>query len=89
MALARQASGALWISGFAVSDDGAAIDLEGRRTDSALLAEHLRRLGAEPRFKGRPFAQLDLRSTDASGGALPCSGFALRSQAASGGGKLP
>ena len=83
-ALARQASAALWITGFSVSDDGAAIELEGRMTDSAALTDYLRRLNDEPRFKGRPFAQLSLKATDSSGGALPYTEFALRSVAVAG-----
>lgn len=79
LALARQTHGALWITGFVVSDDGAAIDLEGRMTDAAVLTDYLRRLNAEPRFKGRPFAQLSLKSVDANGAALPYTEFALRS----------
>jgi Fimbrial assembly protein (PilN) len=78
-ALARQASGRLWITGLGVSDDGSAIDLEGRMTDSSVLADYLRRLNDEPRFKGRPFAQLTLRAVDNSGNALPYTEFALRS----------
>jgi hypothetical protein len=66
LALARQASGQLWITGLSVSDDGNAIDLEGRMTDSSVLADYLHRLNAEPRFKGRPFAQLTLRGADSS-----------------------
>jgi len=80
-ALGRQATGSLWITGFSVSDDGAAIDLEGRMTDANVLADYLRRLNAEPRFKGRPFAQLSLRGTDTNGSALPYTEFALRSSA--------
>jgi hypothetical protein len=79
MALARQASGSVWITGFAVSDDGQAIDLEGRMTDTSQLADYLRKLNAEPRFKGRPFAQLSLRGTDHNGATLPYTEFALRS----------
>lgn len=81
LALARQASAALWITGFAVSDDGSAIDLEGRMTEPAVLTDYLRRLNAEPRFKGRPFAQLNLKASDANGVALPYTEFALRSVA--------
>lgn len=79
VALARQASGQVWITGFSVSDDGLAIDLEGRMTDSSVLADYLRKLNAEPRFKGRPFAQLSLRGSDQNGAALPYTEFALRS----------
>lgn len=79
LALARQAAGPLWITGLAVSDDGGAIVLEGRMRDSAVLADYLRRLNAEPRFKGRPFAQLTLNAVDNNGAALPYTEFALRS----------
>ena len=80
VALARRASGALWITGFAV-DDGGAIALEGRMTDSAVLTDYLRSLNNEPRFKGRPFAQLSLQALDAAGVATPYTEFTLRSAA--------
>ena len=76
-ALARQASAALWITGFAVSEDGSAIELEGRMTDANVLTDYLRSLNAEPRFKGRPFAQLSLKAVDGANGAY--TEFALRS----------
>lgn len=78
-ALARQASAQLWITGLAVSDDGSAIDLEGRMTDSSVLADYLRRLNDEPRFRGRPFAQLTLKSASSNGERLPYTEFVLRS----------
>ena len=81
VALARQASNQLWLTGFSVSEDGNAIVLEGRMTDTNVLADYLRRLNAEPRFKGRPFAQLELKSVDATGAAGPYTEFALRSAA--------
>ena len=89
LALARQASGRLWITGLGVSDDGSAIDLEGRMTDSSVLTDYLRRLNDEPRFKGRPFAQLTLRAVDNNGGALPYTEFALRSTPALAGATTP
>jgi hypothetical protein len=79
VALARQASGQLWITGVSVSDDGAAIDLEGRMTDSSVLADYLRRLNDEPRFRGRPFAQLTLKSAGNNGERLAWTEFVLRS----------
>lgn len=82
MALARQASGQVWITGLAVSDDGSAIALEGRMTDSSMLTDYLRRLNAEPRFNGRPFAQLSLSAVDNNGAGLPYTEFALRSTGA-------
>lgn len=84
VALARQASGQLWITGMVVSDDGAAIDLEGRMTDSSVLADYLRRLNDEPRFRGRPFAQLTLKSAGSNGERLPWTEFTLRSTPAAG-----
>ena len=81
VALARRASASLWITGFAVSEDGAAIELEGRMTDAAVLSDYLRSLNAEPRFKGRPFAQLSLKAVDGSSGSY--TEFALRSVASS------
>ena len=82
VALARQASGAVWITGFAVADDGN-VDLEGRMTDAAVLTDYLHRLNAEPRFKGRPFAQLSLNAMDSRADApLPYTEFALRSKVA-------
>lgn len=89
LALARQASGTLWITGFSVSEDGSAVELDGRMTDTAQFTDYLRRLNAEPRFKGRPFAQLNLKATDASGAALPYTEFSLRSSAVANNGKAP
>ena len=89
LALARQASGTVWITGFSVSDDGNAVELDGRMTDTAQFTDYLRRLNAEPRFKGRPFAQLNLKATDASGASLPYTEFSLRSSALASNGKAP
>ncbi len=82
-ALARQASTQLWLTGFSVSADGRDIDLEGRMSDAKALPDYLRRLNAEPRFKGRPFAQLSLKAVDAEAGsgALAHTAFSLRSSA--------
>ncbi len=82
VALSRQASDQLWITGFSVAEDGGAIALEGRMTDASALTHYLRRLNAEERFKGRPFAQLSLKSVDPQGGSPPYTEFALRSLAA-------
>lgn len=85
VALARQASGRVWITGLGVSDDGQSIDLEGRMTDSSVLADYLRRLNDEPRFKGRPFAQLTLSAAGQGEERLPYTAFALRSTPAGAG----
>ena len=79
VALARRTSGSLWITGFAVSEDGSAVELEGRMTDPAALTDYLRGLNGEPRFKGRPFAQLSLKSMAGSEAASPYTEFSLRS----------
>ena len=80
-ALARRASAALWITGFAVAEDSGAIELTGRMAEASVLTDYLRSLNAEPRFKGRPFAQLSLKSVDKNGVALPYTEFALLSRA--------
>ena len=81
-ALARRASASLWITGFALAEDGGDIELTGRMADASVLTDYLRSLNAEPRFKGRPFAQLSLKSIDKLGQALPYTEFALLSRAA-------
>lgn len=78
LALARRASPVVWVTGFALDETGA-IALEGRMTDSAVLPDYLKSLNNEPRFKGRPFAQLSLQALDAAGVATPYTEFSLRS----------
>lgn len=79
-ALARQAQGSLWITAFAVSAEGGTLELEGRMTDAAALPAYLRRLNTEPRFHGRPFAQLNIRSVgEGAGDGLQVAEFQLRS----------
>lgn len=65
-ALARQAPGGVWITGLTLSEDGRSLDLEGRMLDTAQFTDYLRRLNAEPRFKGRPFSQLSLKAAEAA-----------------------
>lgn len=81
-ALARQAHPALWITGFAVSGDGAAFELNGRMVDAGVLPDYLRRLNQESLFKGRPFAALDLKTIEGrEEAAQPAvTEFALRTQ---------
>ena len=55
---ARQTPAGLWLTGFAIKDSGAAMEIRGRMTDPALLPEYIRRLDAEQAFKGREFAAL-------------------------------
>jgi len=83
LALSRQAHGALWITGFAVSADGGALEIQGRMTDASVLPDYLRRLNTEPQFRGRRFEQLSLRTLgDGEGAGL--TEFVLRSQPLSG-----
>ncbi len=67
-ALARQAPGSLWITGLTVSPNGRELDLRGRMMDAAQLPSYLGRLANEPQFKGRRFAQVEIRSLDGGGG---------------------
>ncbi len=85
LALARQAPGSLWLTGFSVAADNRSLEVTGRMTDPRQLPEYLRKLNAEPLFKGREFAQLSLKSVEtpasANATAHPASGraeFALR-----------
>lgn len=82
LALARQSQPAVWLTGFRISAEGDALELQGRMLDAAALPDYLRRLNAEAQFKGRQFAQLQLKRVDASadgqGGGY--SEFTLRSQ---------
>ena len=71
-----------------MSDNGNAIELEGRMAQTEQLTDYLRKLKHEPRFKGRSFAQLALNGVDrGSGAALPYTEFALRSRPATGPGQ--
>lgn len=70
VALARQAQPALWITGLTIGADTQELTLEGRALAADALAPWLKRLNAEPRFKGRPFAQLQLRRVEQAGTAV-------------------
>lgn len=69
VALSRQASSGLWLTGFGVSADGRALEVSGRMNDPRELPGYLKRLNAEPLFKGREFAQLTLKTVDAAASA--------------------
>jgi hypothetical protein len=78
-ALARQSQPTLWITGFAIAADGVALELQGRMADPRMLPEYLRRLNAEPLFKGREFSQLSLKAVEPSAtGPGGYTEFALR-----------
>lgn len=74
LALSRQALAQLWLTGFSVGADGHELELNGRMTDPGQLPDYLRRLNAEPLFKGREFAQLSLKTVGAEPTATAPSG---------------
>ena len=91
-ALARQAHPAVWITGLNLQGSDDAIEIKGRMTDPAALPDYLRSLQSEPRFKGRPFATLQIRrggtgangteATDLPATSFDYSEFTLSSQTA-------
>ena len=69
LALSRQMQGKLWLTDFSVAPDGRSLELGGRMTDPRELPDYLRRLNAEPLFRGREFAQLSLKAMVPGSGA--------------------
>ena len=57
---ARQTPNDLWLTGFTISLGGREIEICGRALDAAGLPAYIQRLSAEPAFKGRRFAALDM-----------------------------
>ncbi|MFX7640556.1 PilN domain-containing protein, partial [Acinetobacter baumannii] len=60
-ALGRQTQSGLWITGLTIQGDGRDVALTGRMSDPAVLPMYLRKLQQEERFRGRRFAQLEMR----------------------------
>jgi Fimbrial assembly protein (PilN) len=85
LALSRQTRGTLWLTTFSVAPDGRALELGGRMTDPRQLPDYLKRLNAEPLFKGREFAQLSLKAVEpvpaSDPGGPAYAEFALRAAA--------
>lgn len=81
--LSRQRTEGVWLTGFNVGPAG--IDLSGRLLDPGMLPVYIRKLNAEPAFRGRHFAALDMLGVEPPppGSAtpvqppLPASGQAL------------
>jgi hypothetical protein len=71
LALARQTQPALWLTGFEVSDKGETLEITGRMFDAAALPEYLRKLHAEPVFRGRRFVRLGLKTVVQNEPGLP------------------
>jgi len=65
LALGRQTSGSLWITRLSVRGDGQDLELSGRMTNPAALPAYLQQLEREDRFRGRRFAQIDMRALPA------------------------
>jgi len=61
VALGRQLYPNVWITGLSLHGDGRDLILTGRTTDPAAVPSYLQRLAQEERFKGRRFAQVDMR----------------------------
>ncbi|MFA7290767.1 MAG: hypothetical protein WC023_00830 [Rhodocyclaceae bacterium] len=55
----RQRMEGVWLTGFSVGPGG--FDIRGRLLDPAALPTYIRRLNAEPAFRGRSFAALDMQ----------------------------
>jgi Tfp pilus assembly protein PilN len=78
--LARQVVSGLWLTDIRLTANSGTMELKGRTTDRALVAEYLNRLNAETVFSGRSFAGLRLevpRAEDGSVKGLPYLEFAL------------
>jgi hypothetical protein len=88
MALGRQTLPGVWITGLVLHGDGHDLVLTGRTNNTGILPSYLQQLAQEERFKGRRFAQLDVREVggrDAPAGKSSSGGvvqFTLRSVAA-------
>jgi hypothetical protein len=91
LALSRQAHASVWITGLSVSADGDALEITGRMADPSVLPAYLRKLNAEPLFRGRQFARFALKTVTPRGAAAAgdeaalaaasLTEFTLRSQA--------
>ncbi|HET6787398.1 MAG TPA: PilN domain-containing protein, partial [Aquabacterium sp.] len=81
IALARQSQPGLWITELNLRGQGSDLELSGRMLDPAQLPSYLGRLEQEPQFKGRRFAQVEMRSLETPEGVGPSPiAFTLRGQ---------
>lgn len=60
--LSRQSSEGLWLTAFSVADNGAAMEIQGRTLNPALLPEYIHRLNRENAFQGRAFSALTMQA---------------------------
>lgn len=70
MALGRQTYPGVWITNLNVLGDGSDIVLTGRTNAVGSLPNYLQKLGSEERFKGRRFAQLEMKALNGTGGMV-------------------
>ena len=71
--LSRQVSAGVWLTGFAIREEGD-LEISGRLIDPSLLPGYIRKLNNETAFQGRRFAALDMkgvRQQQASGSSSP------------------
>jgi hypothetical protein len=68
-AFARQDSPGLWLTGVSIEGAGAAISINGRATDAALVPSYIGKLSRETVLKGKTFASLEI--TTPAGPASP------------------
>lgn len=59
-ALARQGTGALWLTGVRIGGDGSRIALQGRALDPSLVPAYVTRLRREPAMQGKNFSSLQM-----------------------------
>lgn len=62
LALSRQAQSQLWLTGLLIEGDANNLELRGRTTDPARLIPYLSSLNKEDLFKGRRFAQVEMKA---------------------------
>jgi MSHA biogenesis protein MshI len=59
-----EAGSNLWLTGFAVTRGGEAIEIHGRMLEASALPIYMQRLGSEAAFAGRQFATLEMLDRD-------------------------
>ncbi len=64
--LARQVPDGLWLTGFAIGQGGAEMEIRGAVLNPAAVPDYIRRLGTETAFKGRQFSSLAMNRGQAA-----------------------
>lgn len=67
-AFARQVIPGLWLTGFAIDNNGKQLSLSGRATDPSLVPGYIQRLDREKVMQGKSFAALQMQQPKADGG---------------------